>query len=154
MKTETIQAIQSSWRKVVPIADTVAELFYQRLFELDPTLRAYFAITDMVSQRRQLMRALAKVVHGLNDPDALIPGLEALARRHVDYGMEDHHLATAGAALSWALERGLGSDWDPATRDAWIETYELVSGVMKRAAAEHISATLGWQPVADSKIAA
>lgn len=47
MTPEHKQLVQDTWEQVAPIADTAAESFYGRLFELDPTLRQLFASTDM-----------------------------------------------------------------------------------------------------------
>ena len=38
-------------------------------------------------------------------------------------------------ALIFTLEKGLGADFTPEVKAAWVETYELVSGVMKEAVA-------------------
>ena len=38
--------IRKSWAQVVPIADQAATLFYQRLFEIDPSVRALFRDTE------------------------------------------------------------------------------------------------------------
>src|SRR5512143_242837 len=46
--------VQESWSPVVPIADTAAELFYGRLFELDPSLKSLFVETSMKEQGRKL----------------------------------------------------------------------------------------------------
>src|SRR6478752_6574407 len=54
--------VQDSWEQVAPIAETAAELFYSRLFELDPTLRQLFAATDMKAQGKMLMQMLAVAV--------------------------------------------------------------------------------------------
>ena len=148
MKPETIQLIQSSWKKVVPIADTAATLFYERLFEIDPELRPYFSATDMASQRKKLLQALAMVVNALNDVEAVLPQIESLGRRHVDYGVEDRHYDTVGAALIWTLEKGLGADWNPEVQDAWTQAYGLVAGVMKGAAAEVESTNNSWEELA------
>jgi len=135
LKQEEKQLVQTTWKQVVPIADTAAGLFYDRLFELDPGLRPMFEAADMASQRKKLIQALALVVNGLDDPDTVIPRVEELGRRHVDYGVEDRHYDTVGAALLWTLEQGLGERWSDAARDAWSGAYGLVSGVMKTAAA-------------------
>ena len=38
MTNEQIKLVQDSFRQVAPIAETAAQLFYARLFELDPDL--------------------------------------------------------------------------------------------------------------------
>ena len=42
MTPEQIQLVQASFAKIAPIARPVAALFYQRLFNLDPTVEALF----------------------------------------------------------------------------------------------------------------
>lgn len=36
------QLVKTSFAQIAKIADTASELFYERLFELDPTLRPMF----------------------------------------------------------------------------------------------------------------
>ena len=42
MTPEQTMLVKSSWEKVLPISDKAAELFYGRLFELDPELKSLF----------------------------------------------------------------------------------------------------------------
>ena len=39
---------------------------------------------------------------------SMVEKLKELARRHVNYGVENRHYATVGAALLWTLQVGLG----------------------------------------------
>jgi hypothetical protein len=43
---------------------------------------------------------------------------------------------SVGAALLWALEQGLGQVWTPEVASAWTEVYGLLSGIMRKAAAQ------------------
>jgi len=128
--------IKETWNQVVPIADTAAELFYGRLFEIDPTARALFKATNMPEQRQKLMQTLSVVVQGLDNLDALIPTVEDLGRRHRGYGVNAAHYESVGKALLWTLERGLGEMWTPAAAAAWDELYGRLSAIMQRAADE------------------
>lgn len=132
MTPEQIILVQSSFAKIAPIADLAASLFYDRLFEIDPTLRHMFP-EDLSDQKRKLMHMLQIAVNGLNRLTNLIPALEELGRRHGGYGVTDEHYATVGAALLWTLERGLGEDWTPEAANAWATTYTVLSTVMKDA---------------------
>lgn len=142
MTPDQISLIQSSFAKVAPIADQAAALFYGRLFEIAPQVKPLFK-SDITEQGQKLMGTLAVVVQGLDTLEAIVPVAEALARRHVDYGVKAAHYAPVGAALIWTLEQGLGEDFTLETRAAWLEAYTLLSGVMM-AAAE----TPAAQPVA------
>jgi len=59
--------VQDSWGKVVPIADTAAELFYGKLFELDPNLKPLFKNSDMKEQGKKLMQMIGAAVKGLGE---------------------------------------------------------------------------------------
>jgi hemoglobin-like flavoprotein len=124
-----IDLVQTSFAKVAPIAETAASLFYGRLFEIAPEVKPLFK-GDMKEQGRKLMTTLAVVVNGLKNLDAVVPAAKSLAVKHVSYGVTADHYAPVGAALVWTLEQGLGDDFTPETRDAWIAAYTLLSGVM------------------------
>lgn len=140
MSPEAKQLVKDTWRQVEPGADQAAELFYGRLFELDPGLRPLFDGTDFREQGRKLMQTLGVAVAGLDRLEQLVPALQQLARRHVSYGVRDEHYATVGAALVWTLEQGLGPAFTPAARQAWTDLYAMVSGVMRDAAADPVPA--------------
>jgi hemoglobin-like flavoprotein len=117
MNTDQIELVQNTFAEVKPIAATAAELFYSRLFTLDPTLRPLFK-GDMRQQGQMLMSMIGAAVNGLKNLDALVPVVRQLGARHAGYGVRDAHYATVGAALLWTLEQGLGDAFTPAVRDA------------------------------------
>jgi len=135
LTSQQINLVQRSWSQVLPIADTAASLFYGRLFELDPSLRALFT-TDLKEQGKKLMHMINLAVRGLDDPDKLIPAVRDLGRRHTGYGVKDEHYDTVGAALIWTLEKGLDDAFTPEVQEAWAATYGLLAGTMKEASAE------------------
>ena len=136
MTAPEIKLVQSSFRAVAPIADQAAALFYARLFELDPALRALFR-GDMQEQGRKLMSVLGLAVGSLEKLDQLLPAVRQLGVRHVGYGVDDGHYATVGAALLWTLEKGLGSAFTPEVRAAWTTTYTTLASTMLDAAHAH-----------------
>lgn len=132
---EEISLVQSSWAKVEPISDTAADLFYGRLFELDPSLQKLFP-DDMAEQKKKLMQTLAVCVNGLTDLGEIVPAVKALGQRHVGYQVKDEQYETVGAALLWTLEQGLGEDYTEETAAAWTTVYGVLATTMKEAAAE------------------
>ena len=129
MTSDQVQLVQQSFAKVAPIADQAAVLFYDRLFETAPQVKAMFP-ADISEQRKKLMATLAVVVNGLGDLKSVLPAASALARRHVTYGAKAEHYPVVGAALLWTLEKGLGEGWTPAVADAWTSAYGTLSGFM------------------------
>lgn len=129
MTPDQVKLVQQSFSKVVPIADQAAILFYDRLFEIAPQVKAMFP-ADMTEQRKKLIAMLAAVVNGLGDLPSILPAASALAKRHVAYGAKAEHYPVVGAALLWTLEKGLGEAWTPDVAAAWTTAYGTLSGYM------------------------
>jgi len=133
LKFEQKKILRSTWIKVLTAGDAAGEMFYRRLFELDPDLQPLFGSADMTAQRKKLIQSLSLVINSLSDPEPLEGYLEALGRRHVEYGVCDRHYDTVEVALLWTLEQVLGEAWNEAVRDAWSDAYRVVAEVMKSA---------------------
>ena len=134
--------ILNSWRLVVPIKDTAADLFYRRLFELQPSYQSLFK-SDLAAQKQKLIAMLAFVVNSLDWPDSawrdiiaeeddLFLVVLALGRRHSElYDVPDAAYASVGEARLWTLDYGLGKEFTPPVRAAWTKVYGLVATAMK-----------------------
>ena len=129
MTPDQVKLVQESFSKVAPISEQAAVLFYDRLFEIAPSVKAMFP-ADMTEQRKKLMATLAVVVNGLANLDSVLPAASALARRHVSYGARAEHYPVVGGALLWTLEKGLGDAWTPEVAAAWTGAYGTLSGFM------------------------
>ena len=129
MTPEQVNLVQQSFAKVAPISDQAAVIFYDRLFEIAPQVKAMFP-SDLTEQRKKLMATLAVVVTGLSNLESVLPAASALATRHVSYGAKAEHYPVVGAALLWTLEKGLGDAWTPEVAAAWTAAYGTLSGYM------------------------
>lgn len=129
MNSTQVKLVQESFAKVVPISEAAAVIFYDRLFEAAPSVRAMFP-DDMTQQRKKLMMMLVAVVNGLGNLESILPAASALAKRHVNYGARPEHYPVVGGALLWTLEKGLGEAWTPDIADAWTAAYGTLSGYM------------------------
>jgi len=126
---EQVELVQQSFAKVAPISEQAVVWFYDRLFEVAPSVKAMFP-ADMTEQRKKLMATLAIVVNGLGHLESVLPAASALAKRHVSYGARSDHYPVVGGALLWTLEKGLGEAWTPETAAAWTAAYATLSGYM------------------------
>jgi nitric oxide dioxygenase len=129
MTSEQVELVQQSFSKVAPISEQAAVIFYDRLFEVAPSVRAMFP-NDMRDQRKKLMATLAVVVNGLTNIEAVLPAASALAKRHVKYGAVPEHYPVVGGALLFTLEKGLGEGWTPELAAAWTAAYGTLSTYM------------------------
>lgn len=132
---EQIALVQKTFKQVEDAGPQVADLFYDRLFQIAPEARDLFPV-DLSNQKGKLLSVLSGAVLSLHKVDAVIPVLKDLGRRHVSYGIEAEHYTQAGEALLWSLARILGDDFTPAAKAAWTAAYTLLSDVMLAAAAE------------------
>jgi hemoglobin-like flavoprotein len=132
MTSEDIALVQESWRKIEPAKEIAAELFYMKLFELDPALREVFG-DDLKERHKRFTQILAATVRGLDRVDVLLPAVRELGIRHPLFGAIDEHHASVASALLWTLEKGLRKDFTPDVKSAWIKTYGVLSQTMRQA---------------------
>ena len=129
MNTKQIELVQASFEMVRPIADQASETFYQRLFEIAPQYRSMF-MHDMKKQGAMLMSTLGLAVGSLNNLEAILPAVRSLGQRHAGYGVTAEHYQPVAEAFLWTLEHYLGEDFTPELKDAWVEAYTTLAGVM------------------------
>jgi hemoglobin-like flavoprotein len=129
MTPEQALIVQSTWRAVLPVGGTFAELFYGRLFALDPTLKKLFR-DDMAEQGRNLTAMLSVASANIGKVERITVALRSLGKRHAAYGVTPEDFAHFEDALLFALEHALIDVFTPEVRVAWQRAYALVSGVM------------------------
>ena len=129
MTEDQVKLVQQTFAEVAPTSEQAAVIFYDRLFEVAPGVKAMFP-SDMTEQRTKLMGTLAVVVNGLSNLSSVLPAASALAKRHVGYGATPEHYPVVGGALLWTLEKGLGEAWTPDVAAAWTAAYGTLSGYM------------------------
>jgi hemoglobin-like flavoprotein len=125
--------LRQTFENLVPLPRSFGRLFYQRLFEIDPTVRILFQ-GDIDRQASMLVQALALSVLNLIDEGRVSGAIVDLGARHDQYGVHARHYETFGAALVWTLEQRLGDGFTPELREAWQEAYRELSLAMQRRA--------------------
>ena len=130
MTPRQVLLVQETWKRVLPIADKAAELFYMRLFSLEPSVRRLFQ-GDMAEQGRKLMSMVSVAVNSLTRLDAIVPAVKALGRRHAGYGVQKHHYTVVEAALIWTLAQGLGEKFTGEIEEAWRTAYRVLATSMQ-----------------------
>jgi hemoglobin-like flavoprotein len=130
MNAQQIELVQRTFALAAPLADEIADRFYERLFELDPSLRPLFR-GEIKQQGAKLMTVLALAVRSLDRPETILEPVRRLGERHVQYGVQPHHYATVGAALLWTLGQLFGPAFTPEVEEAWTAAYMLLASVMQ-----------------------
>ena len=133
LTAEQIKCIRNSWRRILPIKEKFAELFYARLFELDPKIKPLFR-GRLDFQGEKIMTTLNVVVNSIEDIKSVEAMLQAMGNRHIIYGVQAAHYETVGAALLYVLEQSLGDYFTDEVEDAWVTAYSLIASTMKETA--------------------
>lgn len=126
---EQMQLIRDSLAAIRSTSSPLALLFYGRMFELDPSLRALFKI-DLVAQSKKLTDTLSAVADSLDRFDEMRPRLRDLGRKHLEYGVRPGHYLILSEAMLWALRQALQQDFSDQTRAAWVAVLDEINREM------------------------
>jgi len=118
LTAEQKRLIRLSFLRIEPSLDLVAQLFFLKLFRLDPSLRKKFDGPIEVQAKKFAAGAKLAMI-SLGHDDGLAPTLKLLGARHRLMGIRTRHYRTMSRALVWTLERSLDKAFDRDTKDAW-----------------------------------
>lgn len=173
MTPRQIRLLQRSFAQIQPIADRVGMTFYGRLFECAPQVRPLFR-NDIELQQRKLMNFFGEFVKlhlrslltlsvmAARHPEVSIPGIAALARRHVGYGVLPEYFPAAKDALFWSFKQHLADEFDEETLLAWEAAFDMIAGSMIRVMAgqaaepklpenkEHLTPDVDYREIEDA----
>jgi methyl-accepting chemotaxis protein len=125
-----VETLEESFDLVAPQGDELVSRFYERLFETAPAVKPLFEKVDMEGQRQALLNMLVVLRESLRDLDDIVPDLEDLGERHVQYGAEAPHYPVVGEVLIGTMAEVAGDRWKPEYTAAWQEAYGVVQQVM------------------------
>jgi hemoglobin-like flavoprotein len=125
MNESSIARIRDSFDAFAPRLDSVVGLFYERLFERLPSVRAIFP-ADMTRQRGHLAAALAVVARNADRLDMLEAPLMALGAQHLDFGTRPEQYPAMRDALVDSIGVGLGEAWTPQLQADWTAALNTV----------------------------
>jgi nitric oxide dioxygenase len=130
MTEEQKNLVKQSFPKVLANTLSSRTVLYEKLFELAPESRELFKNTSLDRQSQMLIAAIGKIVKSIDNWDTIKPDLEAIAARHINYGLSPEHFAFFGQALIHMLKTSLKDTWNKDLEDAWKAVYQNVSEVM------------------------
>ncbi len=134
MRPDQIACIREAFDRLWPVNRRFADLFYARLFELDPTARTLFR-GDLEGLKTKLLSMLATIVGAADRPEIFDSVVEDLGRRHALFGVTPAQYSAVGEALIWSLGEALGPTLTRSRREAWSDFYKVVQLSMLRGAA-------------------
>ena len=142
MNSRQRELVRGTLEMLRPISREFGVDFYERLFRLDPSVRALFK-GDPTNQEAMFVTALHTAALGLVEDGAVPATVHELGARHGRYGVADVHYSTFKEALLGALAARLGAaGFTPEVREAWSAAYDLLADAMKESAAQTRTALL------------
>lgn len=135
MTSEQKDLVKSSWRLLSLDSDRAANVFYDKLFELDGSLRVVFK-SELGEQKRKWMQSLGFVVANLNSPATLLPVVQYFGRRHSIYGAQPTLVVSATEAFLFMLRQGLGTQCTSEVQAAWAALIQYLLGIVQESARE------------------
>ncbi len=130
MTDEDTRLVHESWSKTEFVQEMVAELFYTRLFELDPALREIFAV-DARERQQKFASFMGATVRALDRTEVLLPVVRSLGVRNPAFATNEPFHANVALALLWTLEKSLRGEFTPQVKSAWIATYGVLSQTLR-----------------------
>ncbi len=129
--------IKESFELAKPIANDVVDKFYEFLWSDYPESKALFDGVNMNHQKKALLNSLVFAVENCDNTDKLIPYLEAMGSRHLNYGTQEEHYPIVGATLLKTFEFFFKEKWTPELNEQWSNCYGVISSVMISGAKKH-----------------
>lgn len=126
-------AIWAAFCAIAPVLPQVVEHFYALLFERHVGLRDMFSRPAPL-QRRMFGEAIAALAEHAGDSAWLHEHLEALGRRHAEYGVTNEMYDWARRAFMDAISEALlPRRLPPDVRETWERTLDAITEAMKAA---------------------
>ncbi|MGB8645291.1 MAG: hemin receptor [Anaerolineae bacterium] len=123
MNAQEIALVQHSFVRLTPLIG-VADLFYARLFQLEPALHPLFK-NDLLEQKQKWCADLEWMLIRMTQPDTP-PDVEAPESCPAREGGQQGHDDPTAAAWLWTLEQTLGEEFTPEVKAAWMALYHLL----------------------------
>lgn len=150
LSEKTIRIVKEITPLVAANAETITTRFYERMFEANPEVKAFFNQAHQHSggQQRALAGAICAYFTHIDNPAVLMPAVELIAQKHCSLGIQSEHYPIVGSNLLAAIQDVMGEAATDEIIDAVAEAYGFLADLfIAREAAiydEQQSAPGGW----------
>lgn len=133
-----VEVLQETFQQIKENTDEFAISFYENVFHDYPYIQPLFARTNMLEQRKHLVRALMLTIENIRDTETVNEALKQLGERHVQYGALKEYYPDFCAALLKTFELYLGENWTAEVKQAWIDAFAAISELMLKGGEEKV----------------
>ncbi|WP_372896914.1 NO-inducible flavohemoprotein [Stieleria sp.] len=150
LSEKTVRIVKEITPLVAANAETITRRFYERMFEANPEVKAFFNQAHQHSggQQKALAGAICAYFTHIDNPAVLMPAVELIAQKHVSLGIKAEHYPIVGSNLLAAIKDVMGEGATEEIIEAVAEAYgflaDLFIGREGAIYAEQASAPGGW----------
>jgi hemoglobin-like flavoprotein len=134
--TLELNTLETSFDLIAPRGEELVDVFYNRLFDVAPSVEPLFAHTDLRKQKSMLLATLVLLRKSLRDLEAITPKLRQLGARHVAYGALPEHYPVVAQVMLDSMAEIAGEAWTPEIAAGWAGALGLVAAAMLEGAEE------------------
>jgi hemoglobin-like flavoprotein len=120
--TEHHKIVQHSFETIKPHLFEVADLLYDKLFELEPNMRHVFP-GDITEQKVKLSEMIVFMVENIDRHFEVESKLSELGKFHRVRGITDENFVAFRDALLFALRKVMRTEFTPQVEEAWKSAY-------------------------------
>lgn len=129
LSEKTIRIVKEITPLVAANAETITRRFYERMFEANPEVKAFFnqAHQHTGGQQRALAGAICAYFTHIDNPAVLLPAVELIAQKHVSLGIKAEHYPIVGSNLLAAIKDVMGDGATDEIVEAVAEAYGFLA---------------------------
>ncbi len=129
LSEKTIRIVKEITPLVAANAETITRRFYERMFEANPEVKAFFnqAHQHTGGQQRALAGAICAYFTHIDNPAILLPAVELIAQKHVSLGIKAEHYPIVGSNLLAAIQDVMGEGATDEIVEAVAEAYGFLA---------------------------
>lgn len=131
LSEQTIRIVKEITPLVAANAETITTRFYERMFEQDPQVKAFFNQAHQHSggQQKALAGAICAYFTHIDNPAVLMPAVELIAQKHCSLGIQAEHYPIVGKHLLGAIGDVMGEAATDEILDAVAEAYGFLADI-------------------------
>ncbi|TWU62730.1 Flavohemoprotein [Crateriforma conspicua] len=132
LSEQTVAIVKEITPLVAANAETITRRFYERMFEANPEVRAFFnqAHQHTGGQQKALAGAICAYFTHIDNPGVLMPAVELIAQKHCSLNIKAEHYPIVGENLLAAIKDVMGDAATPDIIDAVGEAYQFLAGIL------------------------
>lgn len=131
LSEKTIRIVKEITPLVAANAEAITRRFYERMFEANPEVKAFFNQSHQHTggQQRALAGAICAYFTHIDNPAVLMPAVELIAQKHCSLNIQAEHYPIVGSNLLAAIGDVMGEAATPEIVAAVGEAYRFLADI-------------------------